>query len=1041
MSITDPFIRRPVLALVVNLVIIIAGLQAIGTLNVRQYPRSDNAVVTITTVYVGASAELVRGFVTVPLERTIAAADGIDYIKSQSALGLSTISARLKLNYDPIKALSEISAKVDQVRNDLPPEAEVPTINVESADSQFASAYLSFTSDVLKQNEITDYLVRIVQPRLSALPGVQRADILGARTFAMRIWLKPERMAAFNVSPAQVRQALAANNFLAAVGRTKGALIQVNLTANTDLRSVEEFKRLVVRQQDGATIRLEDIGDVVLGAEDYDTEVRFSGQTAVFMGIWPLPNANSVDVIRRVHKEMDGISNQLPEGMDARVAYDATNYITNAIREVIKTLSETLLIVVIIIFLFLGSLRTVLVPVVAIPLSLIGAVFLMQVLGFTINLLTLLAIVLSVGLVVDDAIVVVENVERHLSEGKSPVDAALLGARELVGPLIAMTITLAAVYAPIGFQGGLTGSLFREFAFTLAGAVTISGIVALTLSPMMSSKLLTPGMSERGFAGKISRGFKRFTAFYGRLLNTTLNARPAVYGVWIVVSLLAIPMFIMSPKELAPTEDQGVIFGILDAAANSTLDQNSRYAAAVNDVFMSLPETEFTFQITFPNSGFGGMVIKPWGERETTVFELMPLVQQKLSVIPAIRMFAVTPPALPGGGDFPVEFVLASTAEPAEMLQFAQQLQLKAMQSGMFAFPPIIDVKIDQPQSEIVIDRDKVADLGLDLQQVGSDIGAMVGGNYVNRFSIAGRSYKVVPQISRSDRLNPDQLRSIYVTGPDNQLVPLSTIATIRNSTVPRSINRFQQLNAVTLSGVPVRPLDEALRFLEDEALKILPKGYVLDYTGESRQLRAEGNTFIQAFGLAVVLIFLVLAAQFNSFRDPFVILGGSVPLAMFGALIFTFLKMPDPSVPFWTAGWTTTLNIYSQVGLVTLVGLVSKNGILIVEFANGLQRQGKSKREAVYTAALTRLRPILMTTGATIAGHFPLVLVTGAGAQARNAIGLVLVGGMAIGTLFTLFVIPSIYMLVARDHTRDVPAAIDQEEPEARRPLSPQTS
>jgi multidrug efflux pump len=1039
MSITDPFIRRPVLALVVNLVIIIAGLQAIGTLNVRQYPRSDNAVVTITTVYVGASADLVRGFVTVPLERAIAAADGIDYIKSESALGLSTISARLKLNYDPIKALSEISAKVDQVRNDLPPEAEVPTINVESADSQFASAYLSFTSDILKQNEITDYLVRIVQPRLSALPGVQRADILGARTFAMRIWLKPERMAAFNISPAQVRRALAANNFLAAVGRTKGALIQVNLTANTDLRSVEEFKRLVVRQQDGAVIRIEDIGDVVLGAEDYDAEVRFSGQTAVFMGIWPLPNANSVEVIQLVHKEMASISRQLPEGMDARVAYDATNYITNAIREVIKTLSETLLIVVIIIFLFLGSLRTVLVPVVAIPLSLIGAVFLMQVLGFTINLLTLLAIVLSVGLVVDDAIVVVENVERHLSEGQSPVDAALLGARELVGPLIAMTITLAAVYAPIGLQGGLTGSLFREFAFTLAGAVTISGVVALTLSPMMSSKLLTPGISERGLAGKISKGFKRFTAFYGRVLDKTLDARPAVYGVWIVVSLMVIPMFIMSPKELAPTEDQGVIFGILEAAANSTLDQNSRYAAAVNDAFMSIPETEFTFQVTFPNSGFGGMVIKPWEERETTVFELVPQVQQMLSRIPAIRMFAVTPPALPGGGDFPVEFVLASTAEPTEILQFARQLQVRAMQSGMFAFPPIIDVKIDQPQSEIIIDRDKVADMGLDLQQVGSDIGSMVGGNYVNRFSIAGRSYKVVPQISRSDRLNPDQLRSIYVTGPDNQLIPLSTIATIRNSTVPRSINRFQQLNAVTISGVPVRPLDEALRFLEDEATKILPKGYIVDYTGESRQLRAEGNTFIQAFGLAVVLIFLVLAAQFNSFRDPFVILAGSVPLAMFGALVFTFLRIPDPNVPFWTTGWTTTLNIYSQVGLVTLVGLVSKNGILIVEFANGLQRQGKSKREAVYTASLTRLRPILMTTGATIAGHFPLVLVTGAGAEARNAIGLVLVGGMAIGTLFTLFVIPSIYMLVARDHTKDVPAAVTRDEATAQRPLSAQ--
>jgi multidrug efflux pump len=1022
MKITDPFIRRPVLALVVNLVIIIAGLQAIRSLNVRQYPRSDNAVVTITTVYVGASADLVRGFVTIPLERAVAGADGIDYIKSQSALGLSTISARLALNYDPIKALSEISSKVDQVRNDLPPEAEVPTINVESADSQFASAYLSFSSDVLEQNEITDYLVRVVQPRLSAVQGVQRADILGGRTFAMRIWLKPERMAAFNVSPAQVRQALAANNYLAAVGRTKGAFIQVNLTTNTDLRSVEEFRRLVVRQQDGATIRIEDIADVVLGAEDYDAEVRFSGETAVFMGIWPLPNANSLDVIQTVTKEMDDIIRQLPEGMTARVAYDATDYIRNAIREVIKTLSETLVIVVIIIFLFLGSLRSVLVPVVAIPLSLIGAVFLMQIFGFTINLLTLLAIVLSVGLVVDDAIVVVENVERHLSEGKTPIDAAVLGARELVGPLIAMTITLAAVYAPIGLQGGLTGTLFREFAFTLAGAVTISGIVALTLSPMMSSKLLKPGISERGFAGKVSRDFARFTAFYGRILDMTLNARPAVYMVWILVSLMSVPMFIMSPKELAPSEDQGVIFAIIDAAANSTLDLNSRFAAAVNDAYLSFPETQFTFQLTFANSGFAGMVTSPWGERDATVFELLPQVQQKLSAIPAIRALAVTPPALPGGGDFPVEFVLASTAEPQEMLTFAEQLQLKAMQSGMFAFPPIIDVKIDQPQSELVIDREMVADLGLDLQRVGADIGSMLGGNYVNRFSIAGRSYKVVPQITRVDRLNPEQLRSMYVSGPDNQLVPLSTIATIRNSTVPRSMNRFQQLNAVTLSGVPVRPLDEALRFLEDEAAKILPKGYVIDYTGESRQLRSEGNTFFQAFGLAVVLIFLVLAAQFNSFRDPFVILAGSVPLAMFGALVFTFLRMPDPNVPFWTAGWTTTMNIYSQVGLVTLVGLVSKNGILIVEFANALQRNGRPKREAVHEAALTRLRPILMTSAATIAGHFPLVLVTGAGAEARNAIGLVLVGGIAIGTFFTLFVVPSIYMLVARDHTIDIP-------------------
>ncbi|TAN39245.1 MAG: multidrug efflux protein [Nitrospirae bacterium] len=1020
MKITDLFIRRPVLALVVNLIIIIAGLQAIRTLNVRQYPRSENAAVTVTTAYVGASADLVRGFVTTPLERAIAAADGIEYMESQSTLGISTIKVRLKLNFDATRALAEISSKVDQVRRDLPPEAEVPIINVESADSQFASAYLSFTSDMLKQNEITEYLVRIVQPRLSAIQGVQRADILGARTFAMRIWLKPDRMGALNISPAQVRRALAANNFLAALGRSKGSFIQVNLTANTNLSTVEEFRRLAVREQNGAIVRLGDIADVVLGAEDYDAEVRFSGQTAVFMGIWPLPNANSLDVIKRVRAEMDAIQRDLPSGMQSRVAYDATNYITNAISEVLKTLGDTLLIVVIVIFLFLGSFRSVFIPVVAIPVSLIGAVFLMQSFGFTVNLLTLLAVVLSVGLVVDDAIVVVENVERHMSGGKSPLEAALTGARELVGPIIAMTITLAAVYLPIGLQGGLTGSLFREFAFTLAGAVTISGVVALTLSPLMSAKILKPGISEHGLAGRISRDFKRLRNTYGRLLDATLRGRPAVYTVWIVVSLLTIPMFLMSARELAPTEDQGVIFGVLDASANSTLDQTSSYAAAVNQAFMSVPETDFTFQITFPNAGFGGMVVKPWDKRKRTIFQIMPEMQQKLQAIPGIQIFPVLPPALPGGGQFPVEFILASTAETGEILEFARKLQMKAMQSNMFAFPPLIDLKIDQPQTEFVIDRDKVADLGLSLEQIGTDLGGMVGGNFVNRFDIAGRSYKVIPQVERSGRLNPDQLQHIFVTGPGGKLIPLNTIASLRDSVVPRSLNRFQQLNAVKISGVAVRPLDEALRFLEDEAGKILPKGYVLDYTGESRQLRTEGNKFLPAFGLAVVLIFLVLAAQFNSFRDPFVILAGSVPLAMFGALIFTFLKMPDPNMPFWTRGWTTTLNIYSQVGLVTLVGLVSKNGILIVEFANQLQLQGHPKLEAVREAAMTRLRPILMTTAATIAGHFPLTLVSGAGAAARNSIGLVLVGGMFVGTLFTLFVVPSIYMLIAKDHSRD---------------------
>ncbi|HJV36062.1 efflux RND transporter permease subunit [Geomonas sp.] len=1020
MKITDLFIHRPVLAAVVSLVIVIAGLQAMRTLNVRQYPRSENASVTVSTVYVGASAELVRGFITSPLERAIAAADGIDYMQSQSTLGLSTITIRLKLNYDSTRALAEISSKVDQVRRDLPPEAEVPVINIESADSQFASAYLSFSSDILQQNEITDYLVRVVQPRLSAIPGVQRADILGARTFAMRIWLKPDRMAALNISPSQVRQVLAANNFLAAPGHSKGAYIQVNLTADTNLTSAEQFKKLVVRQSGGTIVRLSDIADVALGAEDYDSEVHFSGQTAVFMGIWPLPNANSLDVIKRVRAEMEGIQHDLPTGLKARIAYDATDYISSAIHEVLKTLGDTLLIVMVVIFLFLGSFRSVLIPIVAIPVSLIGGVFLMEAFGFTVNLLTLLAIVLSVGLVVDDAIVVVENVERHLGMGKSPLEAALAGARELVGPIIAMTITLAAVYLPIALQGGLTGSLFREFALTLAGAVTISGVVALTLSPVMSAKLLKPGIEEHGFAGKIARDFNRFRDFYGRMLAATLKARPAVYLVWLVVVLVTVPMFTMSAKELAPGEDQGVIFGILDSSANSTLDQNSIWAAATNRIFQSIPETDFTFQLTFPNSGFSGMVAKPWTERHRNIFQIFPEVQQKLQALPGIRVFPVTPPALPGGGDFPVEFIIASTAAEQEVLDFATKIQAKAAASGMFAFPPIIDVKIDQPETRFVIDKDKVAALGVNLSQIGGDLGSMVGGDYVNRFDISGRSYKVIPQVERAGRLNPEQLEKMYVTGPNGQLVPLSTVAKLTESVVPRSLNRFQQLNAVKISGVAIRPLDQTLGFLEAEAAKMLPKGYVLDYTGESRQLRTEGNKFLPAFGLAVILIFLVLAAQFNSFRDPFVILAGSVPLAMFGALIFTFLKMPDPNVPFITKGWTTTLNIYSQVGLVTLVGLVSKNGILIVEFANKLQLAGLAKLEAVQQAAMTRLRPIMMTTAATIAGHFPLTLVSGPGAAARNSIGLVLVGGMFVGTLFTLFAVPSIYMLIARDHSKD---------------------
>jgi multidrug efflux pump len=1028
-SFTDLFIKRPVLALVVNLVILIAGFQAIRSLVVRQYPRSDNASVTVKTVYVGASADLVRGFITTPLERTIAAADGIDYIESSSALGLSTITIRLRLNYDPNKALAEISSKVDQVRNDLPPEAEVPIINIESADSQFAAAYLSFTSDIMEANQITDYLVRIVQPRLTALEGVQRADLLGGRTFAMRVWLKSDKMAALNISPAQIRDALAANNFLSAVGHTKGSLVQVNLSANTDLRSVEEFRNLVVRQSGDKLVRLRDVADVVLGAEDYDSEVRFSGQRAVFMGVWPLPNANSLDVIKRVRTELASIEKEFPTGLSGGIAYDATKYIDDAIHEVLKTLTETLLIVAIVIYLFLGSFRSVLVPLVAIPVSLIGAVFLMQIFGFTINLLTLLAIVLSVGLVVDDAIVIVENVERHVREGKTPINAALLGARELVSPVIAMTLTLAAVYAPIGLQGGLTGSLFREFAFTLAGAVFISGVVALTLSPVMSSKLISASREDHGFTGRINRGFERLRHGYSRVLDATLSARPAVYILWIGLSLLTVPMAWMSwrAKEPAPAEDQSFVFGIVEAPADATIDQTTFYTEAVNKEMMSIPERSRTFQITFPNNGFGGVVFKPWGERKRSVFQITPEVQKKVSQVPGVRAFLAAPSSLPGGGQFQVEFVIGGTDEPERILEFADQLQQKAAASGKFAFPPIIDTKLDQPEYELMMDRDKVASLGLNMATVGSDLSALVGGNFVNRFSLAGRSYKVIPQVKRVERLNPAQLESTYVRGPNGQLVPLSTFATIAKKVGPRTLNRFQQFNAVKISGMPIVPLEQALTYLETEAAKILPKGYKVDYTGESRQLRAEGNKFIGAFLLALVMIFLVLAAQFNSFRDPWIIILGSVPLAMFGALMFSFLKMPGQGIPFWTNGWTTSMNTYSQVGLITLVGLVSKNGILIVEFANQLQRRGLSKVQAAREAALVRLRPVLMTSAATICGHFPLTLVRGAGAAARNSIGITVVAGMFIGTVFTLLVIPSIYVLIAKQHAGEEPGALGQ--------------
>ena len=1035
-SFTDLFIRKPVIALVVNLVILIVGLVSYTKLNTRQYPRSDSAVVNVTTIYFGASADTVRGYITTQLERSISSADGIDYIESTSTAGISTIKVYLRLNYDTNAALAQISSKIDQVRNELPPGSETPTINVETADSQFASAYLSFYSDTLDQNQITDYLNRMVQPRLSAVKGIQRADVLGGRVFAMRIWLKPEELAARGLSPSDIRAALQANNALAAVGATKGSMISVSLVANTDLKNVEEFKQLVVAQRNGSIIRLRDIAEIVLGAEDYNTEVRFGGQTATFMGLWVLPTDSTVEVIARARAIMPEIERALPAGLRFKLAYDGTKYISDALTEILRTLIETLLIVMVVIFLFMGSLRSVLIPIIAMPLSLVGALALMVAFGFTINLLTLLAVVLAVGIVVDDAIVVVENIERHIREGQTPVEAAILGARELVGPVISMTITLAAVYAPIAFQGGLTGALFREFALTLAGAVAVSGFVALTLSPMMSAYLLKDHDHEdQGLSGRINRGFDRVRDRYEKIIGASLGWVPVTITGAALLTLLVVPVFMFAQRELAPKEDQGVVFTILQPSPTATIDQNSLFASEVQKMYAAVPEYENSFQVTGANFGFAGLILKPWSQRQRNAVQIQDSLQAPAATIAGVQLIVTTPEPLPAGGQFPIEFVIRSTDGHREMLDYAQQLVLYAnTEANAAGGAPTFyfadsDLKFDLPQVEIDIDKDKVASMGLNLSDVARDLGEhnhsgarrhsnrspedrrgelqpeslSLGGGYVNRFVNDGRSYRVIPQVERSQRLNADQLLNYNVRGPAGQLIPLSTIATLKRTVQPRTLNRFQQLNSVKITGVGPS-IDNALKKLEAKAAEILPPGYSIDYGGQSRQLRVEGGALWKAAALSLVLIFLVLAAQFNSFRDPFIILLGSVPLALVGAMVPIFLLK-------------TSLNIYSQIGLITLVGLIAKNGILIVEFANTLQEQGQAKREAIRRAAATRLRPVLMTSAATVFGHLMLIFVTGPGAAARNSIGWVLVIGMAVGTIFTLYVVPAFYMLIARDH------------------------
>ena len=1015
MNFTDIFIRRPVLATVVSLLILVLGLRSIDLLPVREYPETQNAVVTVSTVYTGADPDLVSGFITTPLENSIAQANGIDYLTSSSTQSVSTITANLRLNYDANKALTEINTKVNAVLNQLPKESQQPVISLSTGET-IGSMIMGFYSKDLPANKITDYLIRVVQPKLQTIEGVQTAEILGKQEFALRAWLDPAKMAAHGVSATEVSSALSANDFVSALGRTKGQMVTVNLTAATGLHSADEFRKLVIKSVNGAIVRLGDVANVTLGAENYDMSVRFDGKSAVFMSIKATPNANLLTVADGVRKVFPAIQKQLPQGLDGRIVYDATDYVNSSIREVVTTLVEALLIVTLVIFLSLGSIRSVIIPTVAIPLSLVGAFFIMLSLGYTINLMTLLALVLAIGLVVDDAIIVVENVHRHMEDGVPLLQAAMQGARELGGPIIAMTVVLIAVYVPIGFMGGLTGALFTEFAYTLAGAVLVSAIIALTLSPMMCSRYLKhtgPGERHR-FTDFIDGQFKMLRSGYERMLKGALNTLPVV-GVFAAIILASnYFLFASSKSELAPQEDKGFILAMITAAPDASLQQTQLYSKQFARILAPIPEIAHLFQVegfSGINSGFAGMVLKPWDERTRTTKVLQPEMQTRLGEIAGANAVVFLPAPLPGTGHgLPVQFVIGTT-ESFERLNLVSQTFIdKARASGMFMFVDT-NLKIDKPQTIVEFNRDKAAQMGLTMADVGSSLSSMLGGGYVNYFSLSGRSYKVIPQVMQSERLTADQLEHYYIKTSSGASIPVSTIAHLKSTVVPESINHFQQLNSATISGVltPGITLGQALDSLKTIAQGALPEGYSVDYGGESRQYMQESSALLFTFIFALIIIFLALAALFESFRDPIIVLI-SVPMSICGALIFISLGIGGAS-----------LNIYTEVGLVTLIGLISKHGILIVQFANDLQREGRSKRDAIELASAIRLRPILMTTAAMVLGIMPLVFASGAGAAGRYNMGLVITTGIAIGTLFTLFVVPAMYLFLATDHARQM--------------------
>ena len=1022
MSFTDIFIRRPVLASVVSLLILLIGLASAFNLPVRQFPRTSNTTITITTSYPGANADLIKGFITTPIQQAVSSAEGIDTLTSSSQQNTSLVTLNLRLDADPDRAVADVLSKIQQVKSVLPAEAQDPIV-IKQTGEPYALMYLSFNSKVISASQITDYLTRVVQPRLQTIDGVANAQILGGQTFAMRIWLNPDKMAALGVTPLDVRNALAANNFTSAAGQVKGDFVQTTINAETALNDPTEFGKLVVATRGDALVRLSDLATIELGAENADSSSVFDGLKAVFVGVYTTPTSNPLTVIGNVRKAFPDIERQLPTGIEAAIAYDATKFIDASIREVQTTLLEAAAIVVVVIFLFLGNLRSTLIPIVTIPLSLIGVMFALLALGYSINLLTLLALVLAIGLVVDDAIVVVENIHRHIEEGTPPVDAALVGAREISVPVISMTITLAAVYAPIGFVSGLTGALFREFAFTLAGAVIVSGIIALTLSPMMASKLLQPHQASSRFGRFLDRTFDGLRRRYEHRLHRTLDARPVTLlilcGVIVAVGIL----YTTSQKELAPEEDQGILFNIVKAPQTANLDYLEQVTGELNKVFDTVPEKEHVFLINGMNGdvrmAIAGILFKPWEERERTQKQILESLQPKVGGIAGGLAISFPLPSLPGaaGGGPPVQFVVQTTADYQQLAQVLAELQAEAAKSGMFIFTDT-DLKFQTPQVELKIDHDKANRLGVKMSDIGGSLATLLGGNYVNRFNLYGRSYQVIPQVPREYRLTADWLQRYQVRTTTGALVPLSSVATVGHSVQPNALTSFQQLNSATLQGVPFpgRTIGEAVDFLKSTASQKLPEGFSYDFQGESRQYVQEGSTLVVTFVFALVIIYLVLAAQYESFRDPLIILI-ALPTAIFGALIPINLGL-------------ATINIYTQVGLVTLIGLISKHGILMVDYANHLQeKEGLDRRAAIERAAAIRLRPILMTTAAMVVGMVPLLIASGAGAASRFSIGLVIAAGMTIGTIFTLFVTPAVYTYIAREH-RAAPAAGTEPQP-----------